>query len=258
MATNDTDPQAPPPFDTDASSTDPTDPGNPPDAAADVAASLLADLARGSLPRTDVRETEGHVAAAYAARPHHPPRANEKTVENAAVLVNATVPLARPSASASGSAAAPAGRGLGPPAPSVVSMSGAPTVPGSRAFEMTSPGERARYRTRVILASIGGALVAAVVALGLLAVSSSSSSSSSSPPPRAPANSAAPSTASAPAADLVLPGASIAMPPSVPVSAAAPSSNSSNASNSVKPAHGARPPRSSPSSGTFAAPDRSF
>jgi hypothetical protein len=243
MATNDTDPQRIPPSEEDASS---TDPGAPPDAAADVAAGLLADLAKTSVPTEEVSETEGHAAAAYALAAHRPPRANDKTVENPAVFVNATVPLPQPPSSARVK--------LGPPAPSVVSMNGAPTVPGgARLFERTSLGERARKQTRILLASIAGVVVAGLVAILVVGATSSSL-------PRPAPSSSTSSSSSAPAASSAVVVETTTATVSAPVVPPAESfaASSPPVVSASKPARSARPHPSGRSSGTFAAPDRTF
>lgn len=236
MATNDTDPQRTEPFADDASRTEPGAP--PPDAGGDVAASLLADLAKAPLPE-EVAETEGHVAAAYAAAPHRPPRANDKTVENPAVFINATVPLPPPPSSGR--------QKLGPPAPSVVSMNAAPTVPGGpRLFDTTEPGERTRNQTRVILASIAGVVVAALIAIVILVVSS---------PARPPSAVVASPSSTPPALSPDPPVVVTPPPPATIIGSSAPAPVAT-----TKPTHNgnARPQPTSRSSGTFADPDRTF
>jgi len=249
MATNDTDPQRTNPFADDASR---TEPGAPPEAdASAVAAGLLADLAK-TPPPEQVSETDAHVAAAYAVAPHRPPRANDKTVENPAVFINATVPLPPPPSS---------GRvKLGPPAPSVVSMKGALTVPGGARLyeagqaEITEPGERARTQMRVLLACIAGVVVAAVIAIVILAIAPARSQPQTTATP-----SATPSMNMTAASPGVLP--SVAPQPSTSVIASPPT-----AATSAQPTHAPNKPHTKgspgsptpPSSGSFAAPDRSF
>lgn len=102
MSTHDTDPQRSSLF---AGSGDKTEPGPPPETAgtapegetdAQLAAALLADLAKAPLPTDGVRETEGHSAAAVALAAHRPPRATDDGALEPAVLLNTTDPLPRP------------------------------------------------------------------------------------------------------------------------------------------------------------------
>jgi eukaryotic-like serine/threonine-protein kinase len=260
MATHDTDPQREQPFHDDTSRTEPDAP--PLDDAASNAASLLAGLAESSQPTPNVAETEGHVAAAYAAAPRRPPRPNDKTIENPAVFINATVPLPAPPPSSGH-------QKLGPAAPPVVSMKGDPTVlGGARLFEalqnQTDPGERARNQLRIYFAAIAGVVVAALIAITALAIqrapAKTAPASSSSPPP----------SSSSPPSSAVVAATSPSLTPSVVVVAqppvtAAPSSTPSSASptptvTTTKPAHGrAHGSGSFPSprpSATFAEPDR--
>jgi hypothetical protein len=253
MATNDTDPQRDQPFHDDTSRTEPggPPPPHPPDAASN-AASLLAGLAESAQPTQDVRETEGHVAAAYAAAPHRPPRPNEKTVENPGVFINATVPLAAPPPSS--------GRvKLGPPAPPVVSMKGDPTVlGGARLVEaiqnQTDPGERARNQLRVYFAAIGGVVVAGLIAIAVMIVMRPPANPAPSPSPPASAPTVSSAAPSIDEADPVATASSPASPTASPAPSAAPTVT-------AKPTGHARPrgssslPSSRPS-GTFAEPDR--
>lgn len=250
MATNDTDPQREQPIHDDTSRTDPDG------ASASDAAALLAGLAETAQPAPNVPETEGHVAAAYAGAPRRPPRPNDKTVENPAVFINATVPLPPPPSSSH--------HKLGPPAPPVVSMKGDPTVlGGARLFEalqnQTDPGERARNQLRVYFAAIAGVIVAALIAITVLvlqrtpkAVTSSSSSSSSSAP-----STESPSTP---------PATAVVTPSTAPTVAPTPTPSSAAALTATPPTlttkptqgrpHGSASPTSPRPSATFAEPDR--
>jgi len=247
--TNDTDPQREEPVHDD-----------PTHASRDEAnaAALLAGLAESAQPTQDVAETEGHVAAAYAAAPHRPPRANEKTVENPAVFINATVPLPPPSHPSSGH------QRLGPPAPPVVSMKGDPTVlGGARLFEalqnQTDPGERAKNQMRIYFAAIGGVVIAGLITITVLLVQRAPSNDV---PPSASATgtNAPPVITSGTSAPVVV--ESSAPAPTVATSPAAlPSTTTPTTSTTTAPkasAHG-RPHGSSTAprpSGNFAEPDR--
>lgn len=264
MATNDTDPQRTQPFADDASRTEPgavpVANDASPDASSD-AASLLASLAETSQPLQDVPETEGHIAAAYAAAPHRPPRPNDKTVENPAVFVNATVPLLDPPPSSSR-------QKLGPPAAPFVSMNGAPTVPGgARLFEdlqrneTTEPGERAKNQMRIYLACIAGVVVAGLIAVGILTlVQSKSPSTSTSTSSAVPSASAAPPiTPPQPVVTVAPTGTTTATATTTATTAAAAPSPAPTVT--TKPTTPVRPHGSSTSprpSGTFAEPDRNL
>lgn len=260
MATNDTDPQRTKAFADDGSR---TEPGAPPlaDDAADGpsnAASLLAGLAQSAQPQQDVRETEGHVAAAYAAAPHRPPRANDKTVENPAVFINATVPLPEPPSSGR--------QKLGPPAAPFVRMNGAPTVPGgARLFEgierneTTDPGERTKNQVRLYLACIAGIVVAGLIAVGILVLVQRSAPA---PSTSIPSPSLAPTVVDPQPVVSVVP--SSASSPSSSTTASPPASSPASTIPAVttKPPPHSRPQgSSSPSprhSGNFAEPDRNL
>ena len=246
--TNDTDPQREQPFHDDTSRTEPGAPPLTATAAADPsadAAALLAGLAPSPQPTPEVPETEGHVAASYAAAPHRPPRPNDKTIENPAVFINATVPLPQPPSSGR--------QKLGPPAAPVVSMKGDPTVlGGARLFEhlanQTDPGERSRNQLKIYLASIAGIVVAALIVIVVLAVAQRSSNTNAAP--------------SASAASAPLPPLPIPSP--VVTSTTAPSATTSATPSPTTPPvvttkpH-VRPHGTSPAarpSGTFAEPDR--
>lgn len=243
MPTNDTDPQREQPFHDDTSRTDPDGDG------ASDAAALLAGLAEGSQPAPNVPETEGHVAAAYAAAPRRPPRPNDKTIENPAVFINATVPLPPPPSSSH--------HKLGPPAPPVVSMKGDPTVlGGARLFEalqnQTEPGERARNQMRIYFAAIAGVVVAALIAITVLAIQRSPKPTASSPTSSPSAAPVDPSTASAavvpqPTAPIIAPAPSSAVVPPTPTVVTKPTHG--------RP-HGSGTPTSPRPSATFAEPDR--
>lgn len=229
MATHDTDPKndtivSPP--DEDRTTMDPASPDE--DGSSAFAESLLADLAKAPLPAQDVRETEGHAAAAYAVPPHRPPRANEKTIENAAVVVNTTQPL--PDAE--------------------------PTVRGGALLVSTTPSARAQQQQRrVLYASLGGAVAAAMIALvAVLLVrprAEAAAPATASAAPSTPSAVAVPSVATAPATASAAPD-----PPARTTSARATSSASkppakaSPRPSSTRPAstkpHGPRPPHEDP------------
>jgi len=214
VTTNDTDPQS-------------TEPGAPPDDAEDAenAAALIGSLAKAPLPAADVRETEGHVAAAYAGAPHRPPRPTDKTVENAAVFVNATVPMS-------------------PPTPSDP-MRTAPTVAGGRLLPtVASAAVRERNNRSVIIASVAGAIAAALLALVLVLVFTRSPSPSSS------------SSASVEPAPSPTPVPWMPPEPSTPVTAVAPAPTTTSSPKPTSSVHGGRP--SPKPSSTFAAPVRTF
>lgn len=238
MATHDTDPQraskAPVP---EGEAT--TEPG---DAAADdgssaFAASLLADLAKAPLPAADVRETEGHAAAAYAVAPHRPPRAHDKTIENAAVVVATTTD----------------------PIPAPALGRDEPTVSASRGFT-TVPSARSRSKRRVVVASVAGAIAAGALALAVVGLAKPDAPDATTPPPPP---SASPSLTASPPP----PPSSFPPPASAPVPATSPSAPAivtaaPAARPAAKPPTTSRPaattsPRPRPSA-TFAEPDRTF
>lgn len=240
MATHDTDPQrahaAFPSTDDGA-----TQPGGAPtdEGSSAIAESLLADLARAPLPTDNVRETEGHAAAAYAVAPHRPPRANEKTIETAAVVVATTEPGDRP-----------------------LPLAEETTVPvGTRLVE-TTPSARTRSSRRILVASIGGAVAAAAIAVAIVVFGSP-------PPAPTPAPTAAAPTTPASIDALPAPSPAPASSPSTTVSGTASASVTASATTTGSPRttaktapaprptppSSARPPRPS---GTFAEPDRSL
>lgn len=257
MATNDTDPQRTEPYGDDASRTEPGAPpvASTPDDASSAAASLLAGLAESAQPIQDVAETKGHVAAAYAAAPHRPPRPNDKTIENPAVYINATVPLNPDPPSSSR-------QRLGPPAAPFVSMNGAPTVPGGARLlesiernETTEPGERVKNQMRVVLACIAGVVVAGLIAIGILALVQRR------PPEIAPSPAVVVPSASVMAPSAVAPQPIVETAPTSTATTPSSRSASSPPTLTTKPSAPVRSQGSSTTptprpSGTFAEPDR--
>jgi hypothetical protein len=216
VATHDTDPQT-------------TEPGSPPDEAQDAenAAALIGNLAKAPLPAEDVRETEGHVAAAYAGAPHRPPRPTDKTVENAAVFVNATVPMSPPT----------------PPDP----MRTAPTVAGGRLLPtVASAAVRERDKRSIVIASVAGAVAAALLALVLVLAFT-----------RAPSSLSSSSSTSAEPAPSPTPVPMMPPEPTTPVTAVAPTPTTT-ASPKPAPTSSTHTRPSAKPSATFAAPDRTF
>lgn len=71
-----------------------TDSDSASEAPADVARGLLADLGGGHA-RVEVRETDGHLAAAAGIAAHRPPRAHETPEPVPAVMLGSTEPLGR-------------------------------------------------------------------------------------------------------------------------------------------------------------------
>lgn len=73
-----------------------TDPGPPPETTTDPgppdAESLLENLGGAPLPAPGIPATDGHVAAAYSAGAHKPPRAHKTAPPEAAVVVEKTRP----------------------------------------------------------------------------------------------------------------------------------------------------------------------
>lgn len=249
MASHDTDPHRAEPrlASDDETRTDPAD-ATTDEGSSAFAQSLLADLARAPLPADNVRETEGHAAAAYAVAPHRPPRANEKTIETAAVVIETTEPVPRPLPAAQET-----------------------TVPGAR-LVATTPSARAKSSRRVVFASIGGAAVAAAIAIGVVVLGGPSHPAAA-PAPATTASSPASVTAPAdppPASPATNSTASTGDPaPAASPSAAASVSTSSMIATpaaprpTAKPAPSARPSAPAPArpakpSGNFAEPDRSF
>ncbi len=254
MATHDTDPhRAQPPFPShDEARTDPGD-ATTDEGSSAIAESLLADLARAPLPADNVRETEGHNAAAYAVAPHRPPRANDKTIETAAVVVETTTE----------------------PLPVPLPATQETTVPGGARLVATVPSERARSSRRIVLASIGGAVVAAAIAILVVVLggpeagssaSTPSSAATAAPPPPAPSPSAATSASPDPSPS---PSIAATTPPATATTATAASSMTASSTTTAAPRASAKPagtarPSPPPSArpprppGNFAEPDRSF
>ena len=226
MSTHDTDPHAAPSIkeaDTERRDREGVDEGSA------IAASLLADLARAPLPAPQVSETSGHAAASYAAPAHKPPRAIDTTLEDPAVIVNATAPL-------------PVPRG--------------PSLPlRGDALAVTVASTRVQRRRRVLLASViaTSAALAAALVVGFGPRASDTSGASRLPGPAASPAAAQPATASStvapaePGEPRIAPAASDIEP--IRVGAQAPPRSSASAPR--------RRPSSAPS-GTFAPPDRSF